>query len=66
MPDNKSKRGNQDRIRIAGGEIYELAYEAKKLGVSHERLKQAVKAAGPMRAAVEEWFDKWGKKPRKR
>lgn len=66
MADDKTKRGKSDRIRIARKEPYELDYEAKKLGITIPRLKQAVKAAGPMRVDVEEWLKRWGKKPRPR
>jgi hypothetical protein len=53
MPDNKTKRGKADRDRVAGGEKYEVAYEAKKTGKSPGAVKAAVKSAGPMRKNVE-------------
>jgi hypothetical protein len=50
----KSSRGrNQDRARVAGGQKYEVRYEAKKTGKSASRVKKAAKKAGPSRKKVE-------------
>jgi uncharacterized protein DUF3606 len=50
----KSSRGRkQDRARIAGGQDYEVSYEAKKTGKSRSRVKKATKKAGPSRKKVE-------------
>ena len=50
----KSSRGrNQDRARVAGGQDYEVRYEAKKTGKSKAKVKRAVKKAGPSRKKVE-------------
>jgi hypothetical protein len=43
MPDDKRKRGRQDRSRVAGGEKYEVAYEAKKTGRSPAAVRKAIK-----------------------
>ena len=48
MPDDKSKRGAQDRKRINVNEDYELRYWTEKFGVSAEDLKRAVERVGPM------------------
>lgn len=48
MADDKSKRGPADRARINSNEDYELEYRAKEWGVSKERIKEAVRAVGPM------------------
>ena len=53
MPDDKTKAGGQDRTRINVGEDYELRDWAKKMGVTPEQLKEAVKAVGTSAAAVE-------------
>jgi len=53
MPDDKSKRGGQDRNRININEDYELRDWSKKFGVSQEELKSAVKAVGDSASAVE-------------
>jgi Protein of unknown function (DUF3606) len=48
MADDKSKTGKADRDRINVDEPYELNHWAEKLGVTPERLRQAVKTSGPM------------------
>ena len=53
MPDDKSKRGGQDRKRINVNEDYELRDWSKKFGVSPDELKAAVKAVGDSSSAVE-------------
>jgi hypothetical protein len=50
----KSARGRkQDRARVAGGQDYELRYEAKTTRKSKTKVKRAVKKAGPSRKTVE-------------
>jgi hypothetical protein len=50
----KSGRGRkQDRARVAGGQDYEVRYEAKKTGTSKAEVKRATKKAGPSRKKVE-------------
>ena len=50
----KSARGRkQDRARVAGGQDYEVRYEAKKTGKSKQAVKRATKRAGPSRKNVE-------------
>ncbi|WP_298884982.1 DUF3606 domain-containing protein [uncultured Bradyrhizobium sp.] len=50
----KTARGRkQDRARVAGGQKYEVAYEAKKSGRSASAVKKAVKKAGNSRKRVE-------------
>ena len=49
----KTGRGRtQDRARVAGGQDYEVGYEAKKTGTSRKQVKRAVKTAGPSRKKV--------------
>ncbi len=43
----------QDRARVAGGQKYEVAYEAKKSGKSAGAVKKAVKKVGNSRKNVE-------------
>jgi hypothetical protein len=43
----------QDRARLAGGQRYELSYEAKKTGKSGAAVKKAVKKVGNSRKRVE-------------
>jgi Protein of unknown function (DUF3606) len=43
----------QDRKRVAGGQDYEVRYEAKKTATSKKRVKRAVKKVGNSRRKVE-------------
>ena len=48
-----SSRGRkQDRARVAGGQDYEVRYEAKKTGRSSAAVKKAVKKVGNSRKRV--------------
>ena len=50
----KTARGKkQDRARVAGGQDYEVRYEAKKTRKSKTKVKRAVKKAGPSRKKIE-------------
>jgi hypothetical protein len=50
----KTTRGRkQDRVRVAGGQKYEVGYEAKKTGRSASAVKKAVKKVGNTRKRVE-------------
>ncbi|MCC8956119.1 DUF3606 domain-containing protein [Bradyrhizobium sp. Pear77] len=50
----KSVRGRkQDRARVAGGQDYEVRYEARKTGRSAASVKKAVKKVGNSRKRVE-------------
>ncbi len=46
MSDDLKNRGAQDRARIAMGELHEVQYWTRELGVSKEQLQQAVNAVG--------------------
>ncbi|MCW1912977.1 DUF3606 domain-containing protein [Luteolibacter sp. GHJ8] len=48
MSDDKSKTGGPDRERINTNEDYEVRNWSKKLGVTPDQLKDAVKKVGPM------------------
>jgi hypothetical protein len=54
MPDDKSKKGPQDRNRISLSEDHEVRYWSKKFGVTPERLRAAVQKVGSSPAAVEQ------------
>jgi hypothetical protein len=60
MADDKTKTGKADRIRINVNEDYELRDWAKKLSVTPEQLKAAVKKVGPVAAAVAKELGKPG------
>ena len=50
----KTARGRaQDRTRVAGGQKYEVRYEAKKTARSAPAVKKAVKNVGNVRKKVE-------------
>ena len=50
----KTARGRkQDRARVAGGQDYEVRYEAKKTRRSAAAVKKAVKKVGNSRKRVE-------------
>ena len=48
MPDDIGHRGQKDRQRIDVSQEHECRYWSERFGVSPERLRQAVKEAGPM------------------
>jgi uncharacterized protein DUF3606 len=48
-----SRGRNQDRARVAGGQSYEVGYEAKKTKRSAASIKKAVKKVGNSRKKVE-------------
>ena len=47
MADDKSNRGAQDRSRVAGEQQYEVAYFAKKHGLTMEKARAVIAEAGP-------------------
>ena len=53
MPDDKTKRGPQDRAKINVQEKYEMDYWSKKFGVTRDQLRNAVEKVGSSAAAVE-------------
>lgn len=55
----KTTRGrSQDRKRVAGGQDYEVNYEAEKTNSNAEQVKKAVKSVGNSRAKVEKKLKK--------
>jgi hypothetical protein len=54
MAKKQTSRGRkQDRARVAGGQNYEVRYEARKTGRSKPAVKKAVKKFGSSRKHVE-------------
>jgi hypothetical protein len=50
---SKTTRGRtQDRARVAGGQKYEVSYEAKKTGKKPSAVRKAVKKVGNSRKKV--------------
>lgn len=58
MSDDKTNRGPADRSRISMSEAYEVAYWTKELGVSKEKLHEAVDKVGNSAAKVREYLGK--------
>jgi hypothetical protein len=56
VADDKTKVGGQDRARINMNEDYEVQDWASSLGVSRERLQQAVDAVGDRADDVRAWL----------
>lgn len=58
MADDKNNRGPQDAARVNVNEDYEVTYWTKKFGVSADKLREAVKAVGPMADDVQKHLRK--------
>lgn len=56
MPDNLNIRQPQDPNKININETWEVSYWTRTLGVTEQRLREAVKAVGPMVSAVRTWL----------
>jgi len=52
MADDLNNRGPQDRNRVNTSEEWELRYWSNTFGVTHDELKAAVAAVGPVVADV--------------
>lgn len=53
MSDDKSKQGQQDRSRVAGGEHYEVSYFASKHGITEAEARELIAQVGNDRAALD-------------
>lgn len=58
MADNLGTTGQQDRERINVNQEHEVAYWTKALGVTKERLREAVDKAGPLAKDVRAYLSK--------
>jgi hypothetical protein len=54
--DNRSKRGGNDRKRVAGGQSWEVDYMKEKFKVSGQQVAGAIRAVGNDRRKVEEYL----------
>ncbi len=54
MADDKTKKGGQDRTKVAGDENYEVQYEKKKTKSTGDEVKKSIAKAGNDRKKVEE------------
>jgi len=46
MPDNKHKTDNRDRLKVASGQDYEVAYLVEKTGISREQALKLIERYG--------------------
>jgi hypothetical protein len=53
MADDKSKRGQEDRGRVAANEPYEAEYFAQKHGLTQEEARAIIEKHGPSREACD-------------
>lgn len=58
MSDDKNNRGASDQRRVAGGEPYEVEQIARTMGVSTDRIHDAIAAVGNDRAKIKAWLTK--------
>jgi len=58
MADDKTKQGPADSSRINLNEDYEVTYWTEALGITKEKLSEAVKEAGSSAKAVREYLGK--------
>ena len=58
MPDDSTNRGAQDRARVNVNEDHEVRYWTKALGVTEEKLREAVAAVGVSADAVRQHLGK--------
>lgn len=58
MPDNLKKTGKGDDIRININQAHEIVYWCGDLGITPEKLKEAVRKVGPMVKDVKKYLGK--------
>ena len=59
MPDDKSKTGKQDDIRVDQNDLSEVEYLHQKFpDKSHQEIKEAIEKFGPFRSDIEEALNK--------
>lgn len=58
MTDDKNLRGAQDRSRVSGSEAYEVAYFARKHGLSMDKARDIIARHGPSREACDQAAEK--------
>ena len=57
MPDNENKVGTQDDIRVDAQDASEVEYLHRQFPEkTHEEIKEAIKAAGPLRVNIVAWL----------
>jgi uncharacterized protein DUF3606 len=46
MPDDKSKTDSRDRLRVAGGQDYEVDHLVREAGITREQARELIKRYG--------------------
>lgn len=64
MDENSTERGERNRDRIDVNQDQDCRYWCEKLGVSSEKIKDAVKKVGPMAKDVERHLRNTAEMPR--
>jgi uncharacterized protein DUF3606 len=62
MADSKKARGKADRAKVAKGQGYEVAYFARKHGITAEQTRKLIDKIGNDRAKLNEAAEKLKKK----
>ena len=59
MSDNKTNKGKQDDIRVDSNDSSEVEYLHQQFpNKTHDQIKEAIKAAGPMRKDIIAYLEK--------
>jgi len=59
MSDNKNVQDGRDRSKVDSQDKNEVEYVHQQFpGLSHEQIKEAIAAAGPVRKDIMEWLNK--------
>jgi len=66
MADSRKKTGKADRARVSTKEKYEVAYEARKMGVSEADVIKAARKVGSLRKDIEAELIRSGKDKKER
>jgi Protein of unknown function (DUF3606) len=62
MADDKTKVGNPDRSRVAGGEGYEVEHFAQKHGITPEEARDLIRRHGNNRETLDREAEKLKRK----
>ena len=66
MADNKRKRGKADRARVSASEGYEVAYYARKHGITPAAVRKLIKRVGNSRKKLDAALKRHAKADRAR
>jgi hypothetical protein len=63
MADDKTKTDQRDRVKVAGGEDYEVQYLSEKTGITPAQARELVRRYGNDRKVLEERAAKLANRP---